>query len=100
VPAIGELGRTAEDRAILALYGSTATLGRAIMAPPGLPADRLAALRAAFDAMAGDPDYIADMKKHEMPLEPMPGAELQRIVEATLDLPPAVAERAAQVLKE
>jgi tripartite-type tricarboxylate transporter receptor subunit TctC len=100
VPAIGELGRSADDRRILALYGSTASLGRAIMAPPALPPARLAALRGAFDAMVADPDFIADMKKHEMPLEPLGGAVLQQAVAESLDLSPALAERAASLLKQ
>jgi tripartite-type tricarboxylate transporter receptor subunit TctC len=70
------------------------------MAPPGLPPERIAALCTAFDAMVKDPDFIAEMKKHDAPLDPLPGSELQRLVTETLSLPPSVTERAVQALKE
>ena len=55
VPAMVEFGKTDIDKQVLALYGSTAEIGRSMMAPPGIPADRLAVLRQAFETMLKDP---------------------------------------------
>jgi tripartite-type tricarboxylate transporter receptor subunit TctC len=95
-PSLVELGRTDEERQILTLYGGTAMLGRSIMAPPDVPPVRVAALRAAFDAMVHDPDFLAEIKKRRMEFDPLPGAELQKFVAGSLNLAPGVAERAAR----
>jgi tripartite-type tricarboxylate transporter receptor subunit TctC len=94
VPTMLELGKSAEDRKILALFGSTAEIGRSILAPPEVPADRLKALRAAFDAMTADPAFKADLAKHNMEFGPMSGAELQSLVTSTLQISPQIAQRA------
>ena len=63
VPAMVELGVTDEDKRVLALYASGATVGRSIIAPPGVPADRVAALRAGFDAMLEDPAFLGEIER-------------------------------------
>ncbi len=99
-PAMVELGKSAEDKQLLALFGSTAEVGRAITAPPGLPADRLAALRRAFAAMVADPAFKEELAKRNMEFDPMTGEELQRMVTQTLDVPPAVAARGIELSRE
>jgi tripartite-type tricarboxylate transporter receptor subunit TctC len=51
-----------------------------IMAPPGVPADRVQALRRAFDATMKDPEFIAELKTSRVELGPMAGEELQKLV--------------------
>jgi tripartite-type tricarboxylate transporter receptor subunit TctC len=96
VPTLVELGRTDEERQILSLYGGAAMLGRSIVAPPDIPAERVAALRAAFDAMVRDPAFMQQIKEARMEFDPLPGAELQTLVATSIDLPQAVIERAAK----
>ena len=55
VPTVLEIAKTPEGRAALAFYIGGAELGRSLVAPPGLPAERVKVLRAAFDAMLKDP---------------------------------------------
>src|SRR4029079_16779226 len=73
VPAMVEFGKSAEDKQILALIGSTAEVGRALMTPPELPADRLAVLRRAMAAMLADPAFKAEMEKRNLEFAPMSG---------------------------
>jgi len=99
VPTMVELGTNAEDKEILSLYGGTAEVGRSIMTPPDVPADRLAALRGAFRAMLKDKDFLAEMKRRKMELDPMPGEELQKLVASTFAISPKAAARAAEARK-
>jgi tripartite-type tricarboxylate transporter receptor subunit TctC len=94
VPAMAEFGQTPEDKQILALFGSTAEVGRGLLAPPGVPADRLAILRQAFSAMVADPAFNAEMERRKMEFGPMSGEGVQTLMEDTLRLSPAVIERA------
>jgi tripartite-type tricarboxylate transporter receptor subunit TctC len=94
VPCLGEIGTTPEGRQVFGLYASGSAIGRSLLGPPGIAADRVAALRAGFDAMVKDPDFIADVDKLNVELDPLPGAAVAQLVARTLDVPAAVRERA------
>ena len=96
VPAMVELGATEEDRRILALYASGAIVGRSLIAPPGVAGERVAALRAGFDAMLKDAAFLAEIERTKAEFDPMPGAELQELVASFDNLSPALIERARQ----
>jgi tripartite-type tricarboxylate transporter receptor subunit TctC len=64
-----------------------------VLSTPGVPAERVQALRRAFDAMVKDADYIADMKQQGLELTPMPGEELQRFVAEIGNVTPAVLDK-------
>ena len=98
VPAVGELGVTPEDGAMLRLYASTASVGRAFFAPPDMQSARVANLRAAFDAMTKSPEFLADAEKLHADITPMGGAELQKIVAATAQTPSGVVARMKAVM--
>jgi tripartite-type tricarboxylate transporter receptor subunit TctC len=100
VPAMVEFAKTESDRELLSLFASTAELGRALVAPPGIPADRLAALRSAFASMIADPAFKQEVAKRKMELGPIPGAELQALIQETLEISPAVAARAVAISNE
>ena len=99
VTAVGELGDTAEDRTMLQLYASTAEIGRSFIAPPGMPADRVAALRAAFDATVKDPEFIAEVKRAKVEYDPLPGAELQALIGGVAKTPPSIIARMKSLLQ-
>lgn len=80
VPAIVEFAQNDVDRAVLRLLGSVSDIGFTIMAPPGIPAERVASLRQAFLKMVKDPDFLAEAAKIGIDPEPMSGEELQRAV--------------------
>jgi len=93
-PALPEIGTTDEDKQVYQLYASGSAIGRAVIGPPDLPADRLKTLRDAFNAMVRDTDFIADINKLNVELDPLPGERVQELVVRTLNVPQAVRERA------
>ena len=99
VPAAPELGRTPEDRELLDFYMSGGDIGRAFLAPPGLPGQRIAELRAAFDAAMVDPELSADIRRANAEFAPLSGRELEKLVAATLDVKPALAARVRDILR-
>lgn len=100
VPAMVEFGTTDEDKQILALFGSSADIGRSLIAPPEVPDDRLAVLRDAFAAMVNDPDFIATLEERNLAIGPLTGVELQERVDATVELPETVVNRVIEMLEE
>jgi tripartite-type tricarboxylate transporter receptor subunit TctC len=94
VPAVVELATAPEDRDVLAFYANSGTVGRAVIAPPGMPAERIAMLRSAFDATMKDAEFRAEIEATKLELEPMTGAELQALVEASTRVSSAVLTRA------
>jgi len=93
VPLSIDLGRTPEEVQILRIVANATEVGKMTLAPPGVPADRIAALRRAFDATIRDPDYIAEMNKQRLEIIPLSGAELQKVVAEAGSIPPAILDR-------
>ena len=100
VPAMVEFGTTKIDKQVLALFGSTAEVGRSMMMPPGIPADRLAVLRNAFDTMLKDPAFKAEVEKRNLEFGPMSGAELQKLINDSLSVSPEVIQHAIAMSRE
>jgi tripartite-type tricarboxylate transporter receptor subunit TctC len=94
VPAMSEFGTTPLDKQVLKLFAGTADIGRAMMTPPGIPPDRLAVLRKAFDAMLADPAFEQEFERRNLEFGPMSGADLQKRVAAMLSVPPEVVRHA------
>jgi tripartite-type tricarboxylate transporter receptor subunit TctC len=99
VPTIVELGRSDDEKQLFRLFANEGDIGKAILAPPDLPPATSATLRRAFDAMAQDPDYIADADKLQVERDPMTGEKLQKMIAAVAETPAAVIERAKSLLK-
>jgi tripartite-type tricarboxylate transporter receptor subunit TctC len=93
-PALPEIATTPQDRQVYQLYASGSAVGRSLIAPPGIPADRVAMLREALGATVADPEFLADVRKLDVDLEPLPGEALAELIVRTLNVPPAVRERA------
>jgi tripartite-type tricarboxylate transporter receptor subunit TctC len=93
VPLSLELAKTDADRQALEFYFTQNTIARPIMAPPGVPADRVAALRAAVIAMAKDQAFKDDAAKLGLDSDPIGGEEVQRIVEKLVKTPADVVKR-------
>ncbi len=71
VPLLKDLVKDPRDKQIAELLGGNAIIGRAWLAPPGVPADRLAALRSAFANVFKDPEAAAAAKKRKMEWHPV-----------------------------
>jgi tripartite-type tricarboxylate transporter receptor subunit TctC len=99
IPTDVELGTTEEARKILTFYTSSAAVGRSIVAPPGVPPDRLNILRRAFDATIKDPEFLADIERAQQEFQPASGEELQKLIEATASVPREIVERTEAILR-
>jgi tripartite-type tricarboxylate transporter receptor subunit TctC len=95
IPLSLEFAKSAADKQALEFYFTQNTVARPIMAPPGVPADRVAALRAAVMAMAKDQAFRDDAAKIGLDTDPMAGDEVQRIVEKLVQTPAEVVARVA-----
>ncbi len=99
VPALPELALSDEGRDVLRAVSATAEIGRSILTTPGVPAERLEALRNAFTAMLKDADFLAAAEKRKMMVDPGSGAGLDAIVQETLRLPKELVEKIAAMMK-
>ena len=84
---------------ILHAAASTGEFGRSILTTPGVPPERLGALRTAFAAMLKDPDFLATAEKRNLMIDPASGEELDALVRETLQLPQEVAVRIGKMME-
>jgi tripartite-type tricarboxylate transporter receptor subunit TctC len=92
VPTLLEVATTPEQKAALMIICGSSEFARSIFLPPGVPQDRVDALRAAFDATMTDPAFLAEAQKLQLPIEPQGGAALDKIAALIVATPaPAVA---------
>jgi len=99
VPTLPELALSDEGRDVLRAAASTGDIGRSIITTPGLPPERLRALRTAFNDMLKDPDFLAETERRKLMIEGATGEEIDDIVRETLRLPPALAEKIGQMMR-
>jgi len=100
VPFIADLATTARQRQIVDLVLSRQAMGRPLVAPPGTPDDRKAALRRAFDATMADPDFVAEATVRGLEVNPVKGAELDRLLDQLYATPPAILAETKAILAE
>jgi tripartite-type tricarboxylate transporter receptor subunit TctC len=98
-PTLPELGHDDDGKAVLRVIASTAEIGRSTITTPGVPAERLAALRKAFQAMLNDPEFIATCEKRKLMVDPAEGEEIDAIVRDTVALPKAVLAKVRELTK-
>jgi tripartite-type tricarboxylate transporter receptor subunit TctC len=98
LPQARDLVRDDRDRALVALIESQGELGRLTAGPPGMPAARLAALRAAYGKAVTDPGLVAEARKRGLPLAPAVGDAVGRIVDDALNQPPETVALVASVM--
>ena len=99
VPMAIELARTPDDRRVMEVVFAKFGMSRPFMAPPGLPPERLDALRRAFDATLRDPAVLAEAKKLGMEINPVSGRDVEALVTRMMNTPDTLAERARDALK-
>lgn len=99
VPRLVDLAPNDEARAVFEFVGAASTLGRVFIAPPGVPAPRVAALRTAFEAMVKDPQFIDHTKRSKLDYEPRLAPEVEALVKRMVDAPPDVVEKTKDAIK-
>jgi len=97
VPRLIDLARNDDERRLLGFFSSYTDVGRSILAPPQVPADRVKILRAAFDQTAQDPAFIKDAKTQKTDLAILPGEKLQQLIAEVSNLPGPLLARAKEI---
>jgi tripartite-type tricarboxylate transporter receptor subunit TctC len=100
VPRMIDLAKKDEDRILLTLFASPSTVGRSAVAPPGLPPERVQALRQAFMAAIRDPALVEEVKRSKLELDPLDGAALQANIAGTGAVSPELIARARRVAEK
>jgi tripartite-type tricarboxylate transporter receptor subunit TctC len=94
VPLLTDLAKSEEDRRVLQLFSADVVLGRPFVTAPGVPAERVALLRKAFDEMMMDPAYLEDAGKASLDVTPVAGTKLQAIVADLVHTPADIVAKA------
>lgn len=84
-PMLTDLARNAEERAALHLLSAPAAIGHPLLFGPGVPADRVAAVRKAFDATVKDPDFLREAARINREISPASGIELQKLSDGIIN---------------
>jgi tripartite-type tricarboxylate transporter receptor subunit TctC len=98
VPAVAEFAKDERTRQILELVLSPQDMDRPILTPPGVPEDRLAALRKAFHDAVNDPRFIADAQKQQLEIDEVPGDKIAKVLERAFAMPPEVVKAANEAM--
>ena len=99
VPTMVELGKTATDKDVLKLFATSSFFGKVVLSTPGVPADRVKALRTAFDSMIKDATFVAEMGKAKADIGYLSGADVQTEIESIAKTTPEVLKRAREAYK-
>jgi tripartite-type tricarboxylate transporter receptor subunit TctC len=99
VPHVDEYARSDEDRQLFALIFGAQVLGRPFAAPPDVPPERVASLRAAFMATMRDPAFLADAAKAQIEISPASGEAVAALIARLTSAPPGVVARANEAFR-
>lgn len=98
VPLLLDLARNPDERAVFEYISKVMSLSRIVCTNADVPADRLAALRHAFNQVLVDGEFLAEARKARMEIEPMNGEGVQKYVSDLIEAPPALLERVKSAL--
>jgi tripartite-type tricarboxylate transporter receptor subunit TctC len=99
IPHVDDYAKSEEDRQVYGLIFGTQALGRIYLSPPGMPAERKTALRAALLDTMKDPQFVADAVKTQIDISPMTGEETEALVARLSSASPAVIERTKEAFR-
>ena len=98
VPLLSELATNQDSKDILTWISTAMAVGRPIGTTPGVPAERVAALRKAFDATLRDAAFLAEAEKAGMEIEPLTGLQVETMLAKAYGAPPAIVARMVDLL--
>jgi len=99
VPLLTEFAKFDDARQVLQFFSTDIVIGRPFVTSPGVPGDRVALLRQAFDKMLKDPAFLADSKKAGIDISPVAGEKVQKIVADFINTPTAVIAKAKAAMQ-
>ena len=97
-PAVMEFVRDETTRQQLELMMVAQNMDRPVLAPPGVPAERVKELRAAFDATMADHAFLADIEKRSLHIDPMRGADMAAAYAKAFSFPPEIISAVRDVM--
>jgi tripartite-type tricarboxylate transporter receptor subunit TctC len=100
IPFVMDLAKSEDDKRVLRLLVGWTIMGRPYLAPPGIPEDRKAALRRAFDATMKDKAFLADAAKVRLDISPITGEAIDRFLADVYATPKSLVQRAGKILKQ
>jgi tripartite-type tricarboxylate transporter receptor subunit TctC len=93
IPNALDFVKNASDRKVLELHFTQKTAARPVIMPPGVPPARVAIMRKAFEALARDKAFLADVKKSRLEFNFVPGVQIEKVVHLIVSTPADVAKR-------
>lgn len=99
VPNLARFMKDDNARKVMELIVSQQNFSRPYFMPMGVPQDRVALLRTAFDATMADPQFLADSEKMHIDISPLPGAKVQDLVAKLYATPKDIVEQAKAAIK-
>ena len=99
VPSLQELATNDADRQVIRLVAAGTRFGRPLAAAPGVPADRVAALREAFMATMKDPEFLKEAATNDIDVEPVVGETMRKVAEELNAAPKAIKDRARPLVE-
>jgi hypothetical protein len=99
VPLLRDQATNPQDREVLDYMSRSVAVGRPVATTPGAPADRVAALRKAFDDTFKDPDFIRDVAAEKADVRFMSGGDLAQLVAGLIDAPQDLRDRVKQAIE-
>jgi tripartite-type tricarboxylate transporter receptor subunit TctC len=100
VPLIMDFAKGEDQQQIFKLIFARQVMGRPYLAPPGVPADRADALRKAFMDTMRDPAFLAEAEKSQLEITPVAGPEVEKLVNDLYQTPKALADKAAEFIRQ
>ena len=99
VPLVMDFAKGEDQQQIFKLIFARQVMGRPYLVPPGVPADRTAALRKAFMDTMRDPEFLAEAEKSQLEITPVAGPEVEKLVNDLYQTPKALADKAAEFIR-
>ena len=98
VPALGEFAKDTRTKQVLELIASHMAMDRPMVMPPGVPPERVATLRRAFQAAVNDPNFIAEAQKQRLDIDAVPGEGVAQLLAKAYAMPADVVTAAREAL--
>jgi tripartite-type tricarboxylate transporter receptor subunit TctC len=99
VPTAIEVEKTPGEKQLFEIAFAEQVMGRPFVLPPGVPPDRVATLRAAFDETMKDPEFLDDAKLQKADIDPVGGGEINALLDRVYSAPPEVVARIRELIK-
>lgn len=98
VPLARDFAANDDDKRVLDVICLSTALARPFIAPPGIPPERAQALKDAFWATMRDPDFLAEMERLQLAIDPVSGADMEKLLKEAYALPEGLVQRVRKAL--